>query len=71
MSVINPRMARDFARAIQELVKTDGIDAATLAEVASVQARRRALHPPGQRAGAAGSGRACEAPAPTGGHAAL
>ena len=31
VAVINPRMARDFARALQRLAKTDRIDAATLA----------------------------------------
>lgn len=40
VAVINPRMARDFARAMQRLAKTDRIDAATLAEFAQVLARR-------------------------------
>jgi transposase len=40
VAVINPRMARDFARAMQRLAKTDRIDAATLAELAQVLARR-------------------------------
>lgn len=40
VAVINPRMARDFARAMQRLAKTDRIDAATLAELAEVLARR-------------------------------
>jgi transposase len=40
VAVINPRMARDFARAMQRLAKTDRIDAATLAEFACVLARR-------------------------------
>lgn len=40
VAVINPRMARDFARAMQRLAKTDGIDAAMLAEFAGVLARR-------------------------------
>lgn len=40
VAVINPRMARDFARAMQRLAKTDRIDAATLAEFAGVLARR-------------------------------
>lgn len=40
VAVINPRMARDFARAMQRLAKTDRIDAATLAEFAAVLARR-------------------------------
>ena len=40
VAVVNPRMARDFARAMQRLAKTDRIDAATLAELAGVLARR-------------------------------
>jgi len=40
VAVINPRMARDFARAMQRLAKTDRIDAATLAEFAAVLLRR-------------------------------
>ena len=40
VAVINPRMARDFARAMGRLAKTDRIDAATLAELAGVLARR-------------------------------
>ena len=40
VAVINPRMARDFARAMARLAKTDRIDAATLAELAGVLARR-------------------------------
>jgi transposase len=40
VAVVNPRMARDFARAMQRLAKTDRIDAATLAEFADVLARR-------------------------------
>lgn len=56
VAVINPRMARDFAKAMQRLAKTDRIDAATLAEHAAVLARRpdcerfiRALEQPGQQ----------------------
>jgi len=45
VAVINPRMARDFARAMQRLAKTDRIDAATLAEFAAVLAQR----PDGER----------------------
>lgn len=41
VAVVNPRMARDFARAMQRLAKTDRIDAATLAEFAGVLARRQ------------------------------
>jgi transposase len=40
VAVVNPRMARDFARAMQRLAKTDRIDAATLAELAGVLAQR-------------------------------
>jgi len=40
VAVVNARMARDFARAMQRLAKTDRIDAATLAEFASVLTRR-------------------------------
>ena len=40
VTVINPRMARDFARAMQCLAKTDRSDAATLAEFAAVLAQR-------------------------------
>ena len=40
VAVINPRMARDFARAMQRLAKTDRIDALTLAQLAEVLARR-------------------------------
>jgi len=40
VAVVNPRMARDFARAMQRLAKTDRIDAGTLAEFAGVLARR-------------------------------
>jgi len=40
VAVVNPRMARDFARAMQRLAKTDRIDAATLAEFAGVLAHR-------------------------------
>ena len=40
VAVLNPRMARDFARSMARLAKTDRIDAATLAEYAGVLARR-------------------------------
>jgi len=40
VAVVNPRMARDFARAMQRLAKTDRIDAATLAEFAGALAQR-------------------------------
>ena len=40
VAVVNPRMTHDFARAMQRLAKTDRIDAATLAELAGVLARR-------------------------------
>ncbi len=40
VAVVNPRMARDFARAMQRLAKTDRIDAVVLAQLADVLARR-------------------------------
>jgi transposase len=40
VAVVNPRMAHDFARAMQRLAKTDRIDAASLAEFATVLVRR-------------------------------
>ncbi len=40
VAVINPRQARDFARAMGRLAKTDRVDAQTLAELAAVLARR-------------------------------
>lgn len=40
IAVINPRTARDFARTLQRLAKTDRIDADTLAELVDVLARR-------------------------------
>ena len=40
VAVVNPRMARDFAKAMQRLPKTDRIDAVTLAEFAAVLTRR-------------------------------
>jgi transposase len=40
VAVINPRMARDFARAMQRLAKTDRIDAATLAEFDALLVQR-------------------------------
>jgi transposase len=40
VAVINPRMARDFARSMQRLAKTDRIDAQTLAQFAAVLMRR-------------------------------
>lgn len=36
VSVVNPRMARDFAKAMQRMAKTDAIDAAVLAHFAAV-----------------------------------
>ena len=73
VAVVNPRMARDFARAMQRLAKTDRIDAATLAEFAGVLARKpdcaRFIRPlSGTRA--AGSGCAGDASPPVGVHAA-
>lgn len=40
VAVINPRQARDFAKAMGRLAKTDRLDAAVLAELASVLHRR-------------------------------
>jgi transposase len=48
VAVINPRQARDFAKALGRLAKTDCLDARVLAELAGVLARRpetaRMLH---------------------------
>ena len=56
VAVINPRQARDFAKATGELAKTDRIDAQVLAEFAALPARRpdaerysRALSEPAQQ----------------------
>jgi transposase len=43
VAVINPRQARDFAKSMGRLAKTDRIDARMLAELASVLARREDL----------------------------
>jgi transposase len=40
VAVVNPKMARDFAKAMQRLAKTDRIDALTLAQLAAVLAQR-------------------------------
>jgi transposase len=40
VAVVNPKHARDFARSMGRLAKTDRIDARTLAELAGVLARR-------------------------------
>lgn len=40
VAVVNPKQARDFAKGIGRLAKTDRIDAAALAELAAVLARR-------------------------------
>jgi transposase len=40
VAVVNPKMARDFAKAMQRLAKTDRIDALTLAQLAGVLAQR-------------------------------
>ncbi|MBR8095057.1 IS110-like element ISBcen8 family transposase, partial [Burkholderia cenocepacia] len=40
VAVVNPRQARDFARSMGRLAKTDAIDARMLAELASVLLRR-------------------------------
>ncbi|WP_080594018.1 IS110 family transposase [Burkholderia multivorans] len=43
VAVVNPRQARDFARSMGRLAKTDRIDARMLAELASVLVRREDL----------------------------
>lgn len=43
VAVINPRQARDFARSMGRLAKTDAIDARMLAELAAVLVRREDL----------------------------
>ena len=40
VAVVNPKQARDFAKAMGRLAKTDRIDAGTLAELAAVLVRR-------------------------------
>jgi transposase len=40
VAVVNPKHARDFAKSMGRLAKTDRIDARTLAELAGVLARR-------------------------------
>jgi transposase len=40
VAVVNPKQARDFAKAMGRLTKTDRIDAAMLAELAAVLVRR-------------------------------
>jgi len=43
VAVVNPRQARDFAKSMGRLAKTDAIDARMLAELATVLARREDL----------------------------
>ncbi len=43
VAVVNPKQARDFAKGIGRLAKTDRIDAQALAELAATLARRRDL----------------------------
>lgn len=43
VAVINPRQARDFARSMGRLAKTDAVDARVLAELAAVLVRREDL----------------------------
>ncbi len=43
VAVVNPKRARDFAKGIGRLAKTDRIDAEALAELAATLARRRDL----------------------------
>jgi len=44
VAVVNPRQARDFAKSMGRLAKTDAIDARMLAELAGVLSRRKDLH---------------------------
>ena len=44
IAVLNPRQARDFARAMGKLAKTDRVDALGLAHLAQVLAQRDDLH---------------------------
>ena len=44
VAVVNPKQARDFARAVGRLAKTDRVDAQALAEFAAVLIRRDDLH---------------------------
>ena len=67
---VNPRQARDFAKSMGVLAKTDRVDARCLRDFADVLARhkdRAQVHHP-CRARARGAGRADDA-APTRGHA--
>jgi transposase len=50
VAVVNPRQARDFARALGKLAKTDRIDAATLAEFARLGHARPCEKQPESRA---------------------
>ena len=50
VAVVNPRQARDFARALGKLAKTDKIDAATLAEFAKLGHGRLCEKQPENRA---------------------
>src|SRR5690606_3441576 len=43
VAVVNPRQAREFAKSMGHLAKTDRIDARTLAELAAVLVRREDL----------------------------
>ena len=74
VAVVNPRQARDFAKSMGRLAKTDRIDARMLAEFAAVLVRRddlaRFLRPLADAAAAA-AGRAGHAAAPAADHAAL
>lgn len=44
VAVVNPRQARDFAKSMGRLAKTDAVDARMLAELSSVLVRREDLH---------------------------
>ena len=74
VAVVNPRQARDFAKSMGRLAKTDRIDARMLAEFAAVLVAPRrpgALHPPAGRCAAAGAGGAGHTPAPAADDAAV
>jgi transposase len=70
VAVVNPKQARDFAKAMGRLAKTDRIDARMLAELAAVLASRRprALHSTAGRCTATGAGSLGDAPAAVADH---
>ena len=67
VAVVNPRQARDFAKSMGRLAKTDRIDAAHAGRVrrrAGAPRRPGPLHPPAGRRAAAGAGSLGHAQAP-------